>query len=170
MACVADGASVGFLPPVAPDAAHAFWRYRASEVATGGRILITGWADGALVGCVTLALDTPANQRHRAEVQTLLVHPAARRRGLARALMQRLELEAAQHGRTLLTLDTIAGDSGAGNSGAGDNNAGDTGASEPAEALFHALGWIAAGRIPGYARKADGTPCDTRYFYKRLMA
>ena len=170
MACVADGASVGFLPPVAPDAAHAFWRYRASEVATGGRILITGWADGALVGCVTLALDTPANQRHRAEVQALLVHPAARRRGLARALMQRLELEAAQHGRTLLTLDTIAGDSGAGNSGAGDNNAGDTGASEPAEALFHALGWIAAGRIPGYARKADGTPCDTRYFYKRLMA
>jgi len=160
MACVADGASVGFLPPVAPDVAHAFWRHRASEVATGGRILIAGWADGALVGCVSLALDTPANQRHRAEVQALLVHPAARRRGLFRALMQRLELEAAQHGRTLLTLDTNAGD----------NNAGDTGASEPAEALFHALGWIAAGRIPGYARKADGTPCDTRYFYKRLMA
>ena len=160
MACVADGASVGFLPPVAPDVAHAFWRHRASEVATGGRILIAGWADGALVGCVSLALDTPANQRHRAEVQALLVHPAARRRGLARALMQRLELEAAQHGRTLLTLDTNAGDT----------NARDTGASEPAEALFHALGWIAAGRIPGYARKADGTPCDTRYFYKRLMA
>lgn len=150
MACVADGASVGFLPPVTPDVAHAFWRHRASEVATGGRLLIAGWADGALAGCVTLALDTPANQRHRAEVQTLLVRPAARRRGLGRALVQRLEVEAAQHGRTLLTLNT--------------------GASEPVEALFHALGWIAAGRIPDYARKADGTPCDTRYFYKRLMA
>ncbi len=170
MACVADGASVGFLPPVAPDVAHAFWRQRASEVATGGRTLIAGWADGALVGCVTLDLDTPANQRHRAEVQTLLVHPAARRHGLGRALMQRLEVEAARHGRTLLTLNTNAGDTNAGDTGAGDINAGDTGASEPAETLFRALGWLAAGRIPDYARKGDGTSCDTRYFYKCLMA
>ena len=148
MACVADGASVGFLPPLAPDVAQAFWRHRATEVATGGRLLIAGWADGALVGCVTLDLDTPANQRHRAEVQTLLVHPAARRRGLGRALMQRLEVEAVQHGRTLLTLNT----------------------GEPADTLFRALGWTAAGRIPDYARNADGTSCGTRYFYKRLKA
>jgi ribosomal protein S18 acetylase RimI-like enzyme len=150
IACVADGASVSFLPPLTPDVARAFWRRQASQVATGGRVLIAGWADGALVGCVTLDLDTPPNQPHRAEVQKLLVHPAARRRGLARALMRRLEVEAAHHRRTLLTLDTRAGDR--------------------AEALYRSEGWTEAGRIPGYALNADGTACDTVYFYKRVMA
>lgn len=149
-ACVADGASVAFLPPLAPDVARAFWRRQAREVAAGGRVLIAGWADGTLAGCVTLDLATPSNQAHRAEVQMLLVHPAARRRGLARTLMQRLEAEAAQQERTLLTLDTSAGDSG--------------------EALFRGLGWTAAGRIPDYARNADGTLSDTLCFYKRVTA
>ena len=36
MACVADGASVSFLPPLAPDVARAFWRRQASEVARVG--------------------------------------------------------------------------------------------------------------------------------------
>jgi len=149
-ACVAGGASVSFLPPLAPDVAHAFWRRQATEVATGGRVLIAGWADGALAGCVTLDLDTAPNQTQRAEVQMLLVHPAHRRRGLARALMQRLETEATQHGRTLLTLDTSAGDT--------------------AQALFHGMGWTAAGRIPGTTRSADGTLRDTEYFYKHITA
>lgn len=146
-ACVADGASVSFLPPLAPDVARAFWRRQASEVAAGRRLLIVAWADGALVGCVTLNLDTPPNQAHRAEVEKLLVHPAARRRGLARALMQRLEAEAGRAGRTLLTLDTRAGDA--------------------AEALYRGMGWIEAGRMPAYARNADGTLGDTVYFYQR---
>jgi hypothetical protein len=30
------------------------------------------------------------------------------------------------------------------------------------------MGWIEAGRIPDYARNADGTLCDTLYFYKRV--
>jgi ribosomal protein S18 acetylase RimI-like enzyme len=81
-------------------------------------------------------------------VQTLLVDPATRRRGLARAMMQRLEVEATRQGRSLLTLDTRAGDT--------------------AEALYRGMGWIEAGRIPDYARNADGTLCDTLYFYKRV--
>jgi ribosomal protein S18 acetylase RimI-like enzyme len=147
-ACVADGASVSFLPPLAPDVARAFWRRNSREVAAGGRVLIAGWVDGRLAGCVTLDLDTSPNQRHRAEVQTLLVDPATRRRGLARAMMQRLEVEATRQGRSLLTLDTRAGDT--------------------AEALYRGMGWIEAGRIPDYARNADGTLCDTLYFYKRV--
>ena len=74
-----------------------------------------------------------------AEVQKLLVHPAARRRGLARALMLRAQQEAARAGRNLLTLDTRAGDA--------------------AENLYRAMGWQEAGRIPGYALNADLTPC-----------
>ena len=150
IAVVEAGAAVSFLPPLTQDAARAFWHRRATEVAAGTRILLAGWADAALVGCVTLDLDTPPNQPHRADVQKLLVHPAARRRGLARAMMRRLETEAARAGRSLLTLDTRAGDS--------------------AEALYRSEGWTEAGRIPGYALNADRTPHDTVYFYKRLTA
>ncbi len=72
-------------------------------------------------------------------MQKLLVHPDARRHGLARALMQRVELEAVQAGRSLLTLDTRAG--------------------HAAEHLYRDMGWQEAGRIPGYAvANADGTP------------
>lgn len=148
IACVEDGASVSFLPPLTQSVARAFWRRRASEVATGGRVLLAGWADGVLAGCVMLDLDTPPNQPHRADVQKLLVHPAGRRRGLARALMRRLEHEAARAGRTLLTLDTRADDT--------------------AEMLYRAEGWTEGGRIPGYAVNADRTLCDTVYFWKRL--
>lgn len=150
VAVVDAGAAVSFLPPLAPEAARAFWHRRATEVAAGTRILLAGWADAALVGCVTLDLDTPPNQPHRADVQKLLVHPTARQRGLARALMRRLEQEAARAGRTLLTLDTRA--------------------SDHAEALYRSEGWTEAGRIPGYALNADRTPHDTVYFYKRIGA
>jgi ribosomal protein S18 acetylase RimI-like enzyme len=86
------------------------------------------------------------NQPHRAEVQKLLVHPGVRRRGLGRGLMSRLESEALRAGKTLLTLDTRADDAG--------------------EALYRAMGWHEAGRIPGYALNADRTPCDTIFFWK----
>lgn len=174
-ACVADGASVSFLPPLAPDVARAFWRRHSREVATGGRVLIGGWLDGRLVGCVSLDLDTPPNQAHRAEVQMLLVDPATRRRGLARAMMQRLEVEATHQGRTLLTLATTAGDSRAGDTRAetsktGETNTGSADARDAgaAAALFRGIGWTAAGRIPDATRAADGTLCDTLVFYKRI--
>lgn len=63
---------------------------------------------GILVDAVTVQLHpaTPPNQPHRAEVAKLLVHRAARRRGLAPMLMARVEAAARAHGRTLLTLDT----------------------------------------------------------------
>jgi GNAT superfamily N-acetyltransferase len=81
-------------------------------------------------------------------VQKLLVHPVARRRGVARVLMARAQAEALRAGRTLLTLDTRAGDA--------------------AEALYRSMGWHEAGRIPGYALNADRTPCDTIFFWKTI--
>jgi ribosomal protein S18 acetylase RimI-like enzyme len=120
----------------------------ATEVAAGTRILLAAWDDAVLVGTVMLDFPTAPNQPHRAEVQKLLVHPAARRRGLARALMLRAEQEARRAGRSLLTLDTRADDA--------------------AETLYRAMGWQEAGRIPGYALNADLTPCDTIYFWRRV--
>ncbi len=88
------------------------------------------------------------NQPHRAEVAKLLVHRRARRAGIGRALMAALEARAASAGFTLLTLDTVRGDSG--------------------ERLYRRAGWTAAGVIPDYALYPDGRPCDTVVFYKRV--
>ncbi len=98
IACVEEGAGVSFLPPLPPDVARTFWQGTARDVAAGGKLLLAGWVDGVLAGTVTLALASPQNQAHRADVAKLLVHPEGRRHGLARALMQRLELEAARAG------------------------------------------------------------------------
>jgi len=145
--CVASGASVSFLSPLGRDVALAYWRARARAVAEGRRVLLAGWAGGVLAGAVMLDLDTPANQPHRAEVKKLLVDPAHRRRGLGRALLARAEAEAVAAGRSLLTLDTRAGDAG--------------------EALYRAAGWTVAGRIPGYAQNPDGSLGDTVIFYRQ---
>jgi GNAT superfamily N-acetyltransferase len=147
-ACVAEGSGVSFLPPLAPETARNFWRGMAREVAAGTRVLIGGWVDGVLCGTVTLAFPVAENQPHRADVQKLMVHPSGRRAGMARKLMQRLELEAARAGRTLLTLDTRAGDR--------------------AEGLYRSMSWNEVGLIPGYALRPDGTPDDTLFFWKAL--
>jgi ribosomal protein S18 acetylase RimI-like enzyme len=101
-----------------------------------------------MVGTGMLALATAENQPHRAEIEKVLVHPDCRRAGVGRQIMHALELQAAAAGRTLLTLDTRAGDAG--------------------EALYRALGWQLAGRIPGYALDADGSPHDTLFFWKAV--
>ena len=147
-ACVAAGASVSYLPPLAPETARGFWQRVSSGVASGRRVLLAAWLDGALAGTVQLDLDMPQNQPHRAEVAKLLVHPAARRHGVARALMAQAEQAARAAGRSLLVLDTRRGDA--------------------AEALYRALGWQEAGVIPGYALDAAGTPQDTVFFWKAL--
>jgi GNAT superfamily N-acetyltransferase len=147
-ACVEEGAGVSFLAPLQPEAARAFWQDNARDVAAAHKVLLAGWVDGVLAGTVTLAFAWPQNQQHRAEVTKLLVHPSGRRHGLARRLMARLELEARRAGRTLLTLDTRAGDK--------------------AEQLYRSMGWIEYGRIPGYALQADGSFEETLFFWKPL--
>ena len=148
IACVEEGAGVSFLPPLAPDVAAAFWRSTARDVAAGSKVLLAGWVDGVLAGTVTLALASPQNQRHRADVAKLLVHPSGRRHGLARRLMERLEQEAARAGRTLLTLDTRLGDR--------------------ADGLYRSMGWVELGRIPGYTLTKDGTYDETLFMWKRI--
>nr|WP_237182368.1 GNAT family N-acetyltransferase [Roseomonas marmotae] len=146
VACVDAGASVSYLPPLPAETARGFWRKVSGDVAMGNRLLLVAWVDGVMAGTVQLDLATPSNQRHRAELAKLLVHPEFCRRGIGRALMQRAEQAARGIGRSLLTLDTRAGDGG--------------------EALYRALGWQEAGRIPGFAADAEGRLHDTLIFYK----
>lgn len=147
-ACVDAGAVPGFLPPLGLDEARAVWRRVGRAVARGEAVLLAAWHGGTLAGAAVLDLATPRDQRHRAEVARLLVHPEYRRRGLARALMERIEAEAAAEDRALLTLDAPAGDA--------------------AEALCRRLGWQEGGRIPGYALDADGTAHDMLVVWKHV--
>ncbi|MGR3821004.1 MAG: GNAT family N-acetyltransferase [Salipiger marinus] len=136
-ACVADGASVGFVLPFPETEARTFWQGLLPGIASGERQLWGAFAEGRLVGTVSLALAGMPNQRHRAEVSKMLVHPEFRRRGLGRALMAALLQAAEAEGRSLITLDTRSGD--------------------PSQALYASCGFRVAGEIPGYALAPEGT-------------
>src|SRR5690348_8250449 len=103
---VASGASVTFMHPLAPKRARRFWEESLAAAARGERVVLGARADGRLAGTVTLSLDMPDNQQHRAEISKLMTALAYRHRGIARALMTEAERIAAAKGRILITLDT----------------------------------------------------------------
>ena len=132
-AVVHGGAGVSFFVPFSLEEARAFWREKVLPgVRAGTRHVIVARHGVRIVGTVQLDFAVPPNQRHRAEVTKMLVHPTARRRGIARAMMMALEPIAQADGRTLLTLDTVTGSS--------------------AEPLYRSLGYVEVGVIPRYAR------------------
>lgn len=89
--CVAQGAAVNFVLPFPLAASEAFWRGKVLPGVAGGRLLVlVARRAERIVGSVQLDHDTPPNQPHRAEVRKLLVHPAHRRLGIARALKEEL--------------------------------------------------------------------------------
>ncbi len=147
---VADGASVGFLPPLPEEDAAAYWADVETELAHGHRELLLAERDGLLVGTVQLELARKPNARHRAEVTKLLVHPKARRQGVGWLLLQEVEQLARSHGRTLLYLDTREGD--------------------VAELLYARHGYRRVGRIPDYVRDQHGKLEATVVYYRVLEA
>jgi GNAT superfamily N-acetyltransferase len=145
--CVEGGASIGFMDPLAPSAALAFWRRVVDDVERGRRALLVAEDTTGIIGTVQLGLDLPENQPHRADLSKMLVHRRARRRGVGAMLLRAAEEAAREHGRSLLVLDT---------------------ASDSAERLYERGGWIRVGVVPGFALMPDGAPCDTIFFYRRL--
>ena len=145
---VADGGSVGFMHPLAPEAADAFWQDSLASAARGGRIVFGAFDGQQLIGTVTLLLSLPPNQPHRADVAKVLVHPDFRRRGIAAALMREIEARALAAGRSLLVLDTHS--------------------DSPAQTLYAGLGYVTAGRVPNYAAIPDGALISTTFMYKEL--
>jgi len=139
---VEEGASVGFLPPLPVSDANAYW----ASVCESGVILLVAKANDRIAGSVQLHLCGKQNGMHRAEIAKLMTHPAYRRRGIARALMEMAEERARQEGRRLLVLDTREGD--------------------PSNQLYVSLGYTRAGRIPSYAQSATGTLDATLLYYK----
>jgi acetyltransferase len=149
---VNNGASVGFLAPLAQAEAEAYWQSVMTDFENQRRVLLVALADaGALpivVGTAQLILENRANGRHRAEVSRVLTHSSARRQGIGRALMQQLEREARLRQRSLLVLDTIVASAGA--------------------VLYESLGYQLAGIIPNYAMSSNGVLEATAVYYKRL--
>jgi ribosomal protein S18 acetylase RimI-like enzyme len=147
--CVHAGASVSFILPFSPGDAAVFWRDRVFPTVDAGtcRVLVAR-RDAQIVGTVQLDLATPPNQPHRGEIKKLLVHPEARRSGIARALMLAIEDEARDAKRTLLTLDT---------------------ASDAAERLYASLGYVRVGVIPRFSVRPDSAEFEgTTVMYKEL--
>jgi GNAT superfamily N-acetyltransferase len=146
---VQGGASVSFVAPLAHYEARDWFAGVLHEMELGRRVVLAAFMGGRVVGCAQLVLAWQSNASHRAEVQKMLVHRSARRRGIGARLMRRLEAEARALGRTLLTLDTETG--------------------SDAEHLYSHLGWTKVGVIPDYALRPDGSGLrPTSLWYRKL--
>lgn len=145
---VAGGASISFMAGFGTDAALAFWQGRAAAVARGEAVLLVALAGATVAGTVSLNLDMPPNQPHRADVAKMIVGVAWQRRGLGAALLAALDAEAAARGRTTLVLDTIS--------------------CSVAARLYERCGWQRIGEIDRYALLPDGTMAPTTIYSKHL--
>ena len=145
---VANGGSVSFMHPLSPDAARAFWEGALAAAGRGERVVLGAWDGEILVGTVTLLLDCPPNQPHRAEIAKLMTRLSHRGRGVAGALMRAAEALAVERGRTLLVLDTATEGGAAG--------------------LYEGLGFVLAGTIPDYALKPHGGLTGTMIYWKQI--
>jgi len=145
---VANNGSVSFMHPLAPERARTFWDLALAAADRGERVILGAWDGAELVATVTLLLDCPPNQPHRAEVAKMMTRPSHRGRGIASALMKELERLAVEHRRTLLVLDTATIDG--------------------ASRLYERQGFTFAGEIPDYALTPFGELTGTRLYWKRI--
>jgi ribosomal protein S18 acetylase RimI-like enzyme len=145
VACVDEGASLGFLAPLAMETARRWW----ARFPRKGVLLFVAEQDGLIVGTVQLHDAESANGAHRGEVAKLLVHPERRRQGIARALMRHLEAEARAAGKTLLFLDTREGDA--------------------SNDVYRSLDYHEGGRIPDWAVDSTGIARATVFWYKAFV-
>jgi len=146
---VDGGASVNFVAGLSLDDAAAWWRDRTPQIAAGTTTaLVAVEPSGRIVGSTLLFRMTQPNAPHRAEIGKVLVHRAARRRGIGRALMEAAESIAREEGRWLLILDTQSG--------------------TDAELMYVALGWQPFGVVPNHSFSTDGVLLPTTFFWKDL--
>ena len=169
-----DGTLATFLPPLNHDTLYKWWEDQVSEIGLGKRHIIIsvdevsqrtgdlqapwhsegmdwpGLERGLEVSGVVM-LATPFSQTgpFRATVEKLLVSPLHRRRGIARAMMTKLEDVALQNGRWNLMLDTIVG--------------------TEAEGVYPRLGYTRCGFVKEYGYSPrDGRLVDEVWFQKDL--
>ncbi|MBB3291375.1 acetyltransferase [Mitsuaria sp. BK045] len=141
------GGSLGFLEDIDEAQMREYWEGVFDQLGPRHRLWVCRDRDRAL-GTVQLSLCGKPNGRHRAEVQKLMVHRDARRRGVAAQLMAALERVARDEGLRLLVLDTEV--------------------DSPAETFYRAQGFQRAGEIPDFATSPQGELRGTALYWKRL--
>jgi ribosomal protein S18 acetylase RimI-like enzyme len=146
---VANGGSVSFMHPLSQEAAEAFWSNSLGAADRGERIILGAFDGVRLIGTVTLLLDLPPNQPHRAEIAKMMTRVSHRHRGIATALLREAERIAIARGRWLLVLDTAEDEGAAG--------------------LYERMGFKLSGLIPDYALKPHGGLTGTLIYWKRLQ-
>jgi ribosomal protein S18 acetylase RimI-like enzyme len=145
---VANGGSVSFMHPLPLQTASRFWEGSLAAADRGERIVLGAFDGDTLIGTVTLLLDLPPNQPHRAEIAKMMTRLSHRHRGAATALLDVAERLAIERSRTLLVLDTAVDDG--------------------ASTLYERMGFQLAGIIPDYALKPHGGLTGTMIYWKRL--
>ena len=145
---VANGGSVSFMHPLSRKSADTFWSNSLGAADRGERVILGAFDGDKLVGTVTLLLDLPLNQPHRAEIAKMMTRVSHRHRGVATALLREAERIAITRGRWLLVLDTAE--------------------DEGAARLYERMGFKLTGVIPDYAVKPHGGLTGTLIYWKRL--
>ncbi|RKH10368.1 N-acetyltransferase [Corallococcus sp. CA047B] len=149
LATVNGGASIGFLAPLAPEVAEAYWQGVLASLGPG-LVLWVAEHDGRIVGSVQLAPSLRQNGLHRADLMKLMVHPSARGQGVSSRLLREVEQFARSEGRTLLVLDSELG--------------------SKAESVYQHHQWQRVGEIPGYAKDTGGVLRSTVVYFKTLSS
>jgi ribosomal protein S18 acetylase RimI-like enzyme len=144
----ANGASIGFMHPLVPAKAEAFWQEALRESDKGHQVIFGAFHNSPLVGTVTLCPAKKENQPHRAEIVKLIVAVSHRGQGIAKMLMRAAENRAVEIGKSLLVLDTTTGSTAA--------------------KLYEKERWTLAGSIPDYAHMPDGTLSGTSHYWKKV--
>jgi GNAT superfamily N-acetyltransferase len=145
---VTAGASIGFMADITRDKADAFWSARLAAAAHGDCRLLLAFVGDQLAGTVSLLVDTPPNQPHRADVSKMIVGRAFRQQGIGAMLLAGVEAEARALGRTTLVLDTIS--------------------HSAAARLYERGGWQRIGEISAYALMPDGAMAPTTLYARHL--
>ncbi|MFP7494142.1 GNAT family N-acetyltransferase [Terribacillus saccharophilus] len=139
---VAGGASMNYLHPMSDKTAFNYWDSVLSENVR----LFIGLIDGQIAGTVQLQYTDKENGQHRAEIAKLMTSTKARRKGVARKLLQHAEQVAKADGKTLLLLDTEK--------------------EGPANKLYQSEDYVLFGEVPDFAQDAFGTYLAGNFYYK----
>lgn len=148
MDTMAHNALTHYQPILNREEAASYFHSLRDELAKGERLLWVAVDQNGVVASIQLEICTRPGGHHRAEIQHLLVHSRARRRGVGKRLLAALEQEAMRRERGLLHLDTLAGTT--------------------AEAFYRAQGYSCLGEIPDYTCLTEGDYCPAVIYYKRL--
>lgn len=147
---VSAGASIGFVWPVDMAEITAYWAGVDADVQAGKKHLLVVHDEAQrVVATAQLEPAAKANGRHRAEVQKVIVHTSRRGKGIGTQVMQAVDAQARLLQRSLLVLDTRAGDAG--------------------ERLYQATGWVKVGELPGYAISPDTLSHEATAFYYKCL-